>query len=205
MAVMQTLDGRDEVVTLWLDPVCPFSWNTARWLTAASEKVGFDVELRLMNLAILNEGRQLPPPQQARMDDSQKVGRLMAALREEVGMVALAKAYFAFGEQYFDRSAVIDDHLVDQVVKSVGARRTTAAALTDASLDAAVRQAHELSQNALGDIGGSPLITIGGRTAFGPVFSSVPDPDRTLTVFDAVTALVLTPQFSQLQRPRTHT
>ncbi|BBX47264.1 hypothetical protein GCM10009641_14630 [Mycobacterium cookii] len=204
MAGMESLDRRDDAVTLWLDPVCPFSWNTARWLTAAAEKVGFDIELRLMNLAILNEGRQLPPPQQARMDDSQKVGRLMAALRDEVGMVALAKAYFAFGELYFDRSAAIDDDLVDQVVKAVGARRTTAAALADASLDAAVRQAHQLSQNALGDIGGSPLITIGGRTIFGPVFSSVPDPDRTLTVFDAVTTLVLTPQFSQLQRPRTH-
>jgi hypothetical protein len=100
--------------------------------------------------------------------------------------------------------SLVDDQLVDQVVAAVGAHRTTAAALADAALDAAVLQAHEASQNALGDTGGSPLITIGGRTVFGPVFSSVPDPDQTLTVFDAVAALVCTPQFNQLERPRTH-
>jgi predicted DsbA family dithiol-disulfide isomerase len=204
MTDMQSMDRRLEAVTLWLDPVCPFSWNTARWLRAAAEKAGFEIDLRMMNLAVLNEGRQLPSSQQARMNDSRKVGRLMAALREELGAGALVTAYFTFGQHYFDRSAAVDDQLVGQVVQAVGAHRTTAAALADAALDVAVRQSHEASQNALGDIGGSPLITMGGRTVFGPVFSSVPDPDRTLTVFDAVTALVLTPQFNQLERPRTH-
>jgi predicted DsbA family dithiol-disulfide isomerase len=201
---MQSLDRRLDAVTLWLGPVCPFSWNTARWLRAAAEKAGFEIDLRMMNLAVLNEGRQLPPPQQARMNDSRMVGRLMAALREELGAGALVTAYFTFGQHYFDRSAAVDDQLVGQVVQAVGAHRTTAAALADAALDVAVRQSHEASQNALGDIGGSPLITMGGRTVFGPVFSSVPDPDRTRTVFDTVTALVLTPQFHQLERPRTH-
>jgi hypothetical protein len=36
-----------------------------------------------MSLAILNEGRELPPPQQARMRDSQQIGRLMAAIHGE--------------------------------------------------------------------------------------------------------------------------
>jgi 2-hydroxychromene-2-carboxylate isomerase len=197
-------DDIPSTVTLWLDPVCPFSWNTARWLTAAADKAGFDIAWRLMNLATLNEGRELPPPQQARMHDSQKVGRLMVALRGEVGADAMPKAYFAFGHRYFDQSAALSDELVDHVAAAVGAKHVSAAALTDASLDVAVKESHRASQEALGETGGSPLITIDGHTMFGPVFTSVPAPHATLTVLDAVATLVRTPQFSQLQRPRSH-
>ena len=157
------------MVTLWLDPVCPFSWNTARWLRAAADKAGFSLEIRPMNLAVLNEGRELPPPQQARMNDSRTVGRLMAALRDELGADAFSDAYFAFGQLYFDQSAPVDDDdLATSLLRSAGASRTTAAAMTDPSWDPAVRLAHKASQSALGDIGGSPLVTIGGHTVFGP-------------------------------------
>jgi hypothetical protein len=73
-------DRSELMVTLWLDPVCPFSWNTARWLRAVAEKTGLAIDLRMMNLAVLNEGRQLPPAQQARMNDSRQIGRLMSAV-----------------------------------------------------------------------------------------------------------------------------
>jgi hypothetical protein len=189
-------------VILWLDPVCPFSWNTAGWLIAAADKAGFDIDLRLMSLATLNEGRVLPAPQQARMHDSRKLGRLMVALRSELGADAMAKAYFAFGHRYFDQSAALDDELIEHVLAAVGARRVSAAALTDASLDELVKESHWASQEALGEAGGSPLITIEGHTMFGPVLTSVPAPDATLAVFDAVSTLLLTPEFSQLQRPR---
>ncbi len=65
-------------VTIWLDPVCPFSWNTARWLKAVADKTGVVVDWRLMSLSVLNEGREMPPKQQARMHDSERIGRLMA-------------------------------------------------------------------------------------------------------------------------------
>jgi hypothetical protein len=80
----------------------------------------------------------------------------------------------------------------------------TAAALSDVRLDAAVRDSHKASQEALGEATGSPLITIDGHTVFGPVLTSVPAPDKTSALFDAVATLVLTSEFSQLQRPRAH-
>jgi len=204
MTEPQLPDGGPSTVTLWLDPVCPFSWNTARWLAAAADKDSFEIDWRLMNLAILNEGRELPPAQNARMQDSRRVGRLMVALRAELGASAIPKAYFAFGHRYFDESVAVDDALVEHVAAAASAQHVTAAVLSDASLDAAVAESHRASQEALGETGGSPMITIGGNTVFGPVLTSVPEPDKTLVVFDAVTALVLTPQFSQLQRARTH-
>jgi 2-hydroxychromene-2-carboxylate isomerase len=199
-----TTDGAETTVTLWLDPVCPFSWNTARWLAGLANETGFDIDWQLINLAILNEGRQLAPPQKSRMSDSRQVGRLMLAIRGELGASGMAAAYFAFGEHYFDQSAPVDNRLVEHVLSAVGAQETTAAALSDTSLDALVLQSHQASQKALGETGGSPMLTIGGHTFFGPVLTSLPAPNAALALFDAVAALAVTPQFSQLQRPRTH-
>jgi hypothetical protein len=120
-------------VTLWLDPVCPYSWNTARWLCAVAEKTGLVIDWQLMSLAVLNEGRELPPAQQARMRDSLRVGRLMAAIAREHGTAGWTAAYFAFGERYFDRSEPVSADLVAHVLMAVGIGGATAAAVSDAS------------------------------------------------------------------------
>lgn len=192
--------GRE--VTLWLDPVCPFTWNTAQWLHAVAEKAGFDVNWQLMSLAILNEGQELPPPQQARMRDSQRAGRLMAAIAQQNGTGRWKDAYFAFGKRYFDRSAPLDDDLAAHVLTAVGATDITAAAATDASLDDVVRRTHQAGQDALGETGGSPILRIDRHAFFGPVLTAPPDQDASIALFDAVATLAAVPQFSQLQRPR---
>jgi 2-hydroxychromene-2-carboxylate isomerase len=189
-------------VTLWLDPVCPFSWNTARWLRAVGEKTGLAIDWQLMNLAVLNEGRELPPAQQARMHDSQQIGRLMAAIARERGAAGWTEAYFAFGERYFGRSEPVDAELVAHVLMSVGVHGAAAAAVSDASLDEFIRHQHQAGQDALGETGGSPILRIGERTFFGPVLTGLPDADATVALFDAVATLAAIPQFAQLQRPR---
>lgn len=189
-------------VTLWLDPVCPFSWNTARWIRAVAEKTGMSVDWQLMSLAVLNEGRELPPPQQARMRDSRKVGRLMAAIAREKGDDGWVAAYFAFGERYIDRSEPLDDGLVAHLLTTVGVRDTTAEAVSDESLDESVRRGHQAAQDALGETGGSPILQIDGHAFFGPVLTAVPDEKDSVALFDAIATLAAVPQFAQLQRPR---
>ena len=155
-----------------------------------------------MSLAVLNEGRELPPPQQARMRDSRKVGRLMAAIAREKGDDGWVAAYFAFGERYIDRSEPLDDGLVAHLLTTVGVRDTTAEAVSDESLDESVRRGHQAAQDALGETGGSPILQIDGHAFFGPVLSAVPDEKDSVALFDAIATLAAVPQFAQLQRPR---
>ncbi|MCV7006212.1 DsbA family protein [Mycobacterium gordonae] len=189
-------------VTIWLDPVCPFSWNTARWLKAVADKTGVVVDWRLMSLSVLNEGRELPPKQHARMHDSERIGRLMAAIRDQHGNSGLEAGYFAFAERYLDRSESIDDRLVRQVLDAVKSWDVTAEVLSDSSWDELVRRSHQAAQDALGETGGSPIMRINGHTFFGPVLTAPPDPESVETLFDAVASLAAIPQFAQLQRPR---
>ena len=195
-------DRTGSKVTLWLDPVCPFSWNTARWLDAVAEKTGSAIDWQLMSLAVLNEGRELPPAQQARMRDSLKVGRLMAAIAREQGTAGWTAAYFAFGERYFDRSEPLNDSLVAHVLTTAGVG-ATAVAMSNTSLDEFVREQHQAGQDALGETGGSPILRIDGHTFFGPVLTALPDAEAATALFHAVGTSAATPQFTQLQRPRT--
>ncbi|MUL65470.1 hypothetical protein BOO86_13410 [Mycobacterium sp. CBMA 234] len=191
-------------MTLWLDPVCPFTWNTARWLQAAAEAGGAAIDWRLLNLAVLNEGRELPAAQQARMGDSRRIGRLMTAIRRDLGVDALVTAYFTFGEAYFDQSAPVDRELADKVMAAVGASQITPAVLDDDTLDGVVAQSHQAAQDAYGATGGSPLLTINGHTFFGPVFTELPALESVATDFAALVTLTAMPQFTQIERPRVH-
>lgn len=190
-------------VTLWLDPVCPFTWNTARWLRAVAERTGLAIDWQLMSLAALNEGQELTPAQRDHMRDSQQIGRLMAAIARDHGAAGWTAAYFDFGERHFEHSQPITDSLVADVVSAAGLADVTPAATADAALDDIVRRAHQDGQDALGETGGSPILRIGERTFFGPVLTALPDADATLALFDAVAALAAIPQFTELQRPRT--
>ncbi|MEU0494017.1 hypothetical protein [Mycobacterium sp. NPDC006124] len=190
-------------VTIWLDPVCPFSWNTAHWLVNASSATAFEIDWQLASLAILNEGRELPPVQQKRMADSRVVGRLMAAIQRETGTAGLTAAYFTFGQQYFDESdGVIDDELIIKVLDRAGVTGISAAVLTDTSLDELVAKSHAAGQAALGETGGSPIVSVDGHAFFGPVLTSVPTDDQTAPLFTALATLAATSSFTQLQRPR---
>lgn len=196
-------DSTTPTVTLWLDPVCPYTWNTARWLRAVAQKTGLAIEWRLMNLAVLNEGGELSPAHQARMRDSRRVGRLMAAIARDHDSAGWVAAYFAFGERYFEHSQPLTDSLVMDVLSAAGVDDITPAATADAALDEMVRRAHQDGQDALGESGGSPILRIGERTFFGPVLTALPDADTTIALFDAVAALAAIPEFTELHRPRT--
>jgi hypothetical protein len=191
-------------VTLWLDPVCPFTWNTARWLQAAADAGGVDIDWRLLSLAVLNECRDMPEHLQQRMRDSRRVGRLMTAILRDLGAAAFVDAYFAFGAWHFDQGAAVDEELAGKVLAAAGAVRIGPAVLEDSSLDDLVARSHQAGQDAYGGTGGSPMLTVGGHTFFGPVFTDPPEPRAAAETFAALATLAGMEQFTQLERPRVH-
>ncbi|EUA30791.1 hypothetical protein I552_9834 [Mycobacterium xenopi 3993] len=72
-------------IDLYVDPVCPFSWVTSRWLLDAAAATGRSVALRQMSLAVLNDGRDVEPAQRAKLEWSRRVGRVLAAATDEGG------------------------------------------------------------------------------------------------------------------------
>jgi cytochrome P450 len=185
MSDAYTTRPRTTDVTMWFDPVCPFSWNTARWLVGAADTAGFDIRWEINSMAVLHEGRDLPPTQQARMSVSRQVGRLMAGIRRELGSAGLPEAYMAFGEMLFAQSTRLNDEVIDHVLATVSARDTTAAALSDTSLDPLVRRSQEAGSQALGETGDSPIVRVNSHAFFGPVLTVTEDSELSGTKIEA--------------------
>jgi 2-hydroxychromene-2-carboxylate isomerase len=190
-------------VDFWFDPACPFTWRTSRWLSGVAERRGLDVTWRLMSLAILNEGKELPENVREILARSGAAVRLLEAVRIERGNEALASLYTALGTRVHDHSEALEES-------------TFAAALSDANLPAdliragetdeikaAVAASHAAGQERVGQESGSPLTSVdGGPAFFGPVVVPIPTGAEADRLFDAVTLISSVPAFSELKRAR---
>ena len=196
-------------IDLYLDPVCPFSWVTSRWLLDAADKTGRPVTLRQMSLAVLNEGEDADEAHQRMFERSRRLGRLFAAVTDRHGPEAFARLYEPIGTRLHVEKEEVTPGFVADVLRDLGLEDSLSKALDeteydskyDSKYDEAVRRAHAASQDALGDEAGSPIIAIDGRAFFGPVLTALPEPDDRVVLLDAVVSAAGVPAFAVLQRP----
>lgn len=188
-------------VDLYLDPVCPFSWVTAHWLLDAAQSTQTPVTLRQMSLAVLNEGQDADPKEQAMMERSTRLGRLFAAAVDARGPDAFAGLYESVGRRLHVRGEDLTGPAIRAALAENGLEERLADALDDSGFDEAVRRAHRASQDALGDEAGSPIIAIDGRAFSGPVLTRSPDAKDGVRLLEAVLTMAAVPEFAALQRP----
>lgn len=188
-------------VDLYLDPVCPFSWVTARWLLDAAQPTHTQVTLRQMSLAVLNEGEDADAKHQHMMERSARLGRLFAAAVGERGPDAFAGLYDSIGRRIHVRQEELSPAAIREALAENGLEERLAEALDDSGFDEAVRQAHQASQDALGEQAGSPIIAVDGRAFSGPVLTRTPNTEDGVRLLEAVLTMAGLPEFAALQRP----
>lgn len=188
-------------IDLYIDPVCPFSWVTSRWLLDAAGTTGRGVALRQMSLAVLNDDRDTAPGQRAKLDWSRRVGRVFAAATAEGEPGVFGDLYESLGAVVHNGAGDVADSSVKEALAATSCSPTLVDALDDPAWDGAVTAAHNRAQDALGGRGGSPIIAVGGRGFFGPVLMDLPSRDAGIALLDAVLTVASTPGFAVLQRP----
>ncbi|ORW11399.1 DsbA family protein [Mycobacterium kyorinense] len=188
-------------VDLYLDPVCPFSWVTSRWLLDAAHPTDTPVTLRQMSLAVLNDGNDVGAQQQRMIDRSRRLGRLFAAVADRHGHDAFSRLYDAIGTRVHVRREEITPSMISETLADNGFDRLLSKALDDNTFDEAVRHLHQASQDALGGRAGSPIVVVDGHGFFGPVLTRIPSEQDGLRLLDAVLTAATVPGFAVLQRP----
>lgn len=189
-------------VDVWFDPACPFSWMTSRWLVEVAQQRPLDLHWQVMSLAVLNEGKELPPPYDARMRDARRAVRFAIAAAQRHGDEVLGDLYTALGTRIHRQQRGFDDAVAQESLTELGLDADLVGALDDARHDDAVAASHRRGQQAVGEDVGTPVVALDGRAFFGPVVTPIPHGQEGLDLFDGLLLLSRTTAFSELKRAR---
>jgi hypothetical protein len=207
-------DDQQYDIEFFFDPVCPFAWQTSRWVRMVVEQKDLSVDWRFISLALINGPEfymDKRPGYRKGHERGRELLRVAAAAREAHGRAAVGQLYEAYGAQLWMR----DDGYTGQM-RMLGDHPTVVACLEVAGLPVAL--ADELSntdwdpllteetETAFGRTGrevGTPIITYeppDGISLFGPVISRLPEPEDAVRLWDAVTTLGTFEGFAELKR-----
>jgi 2-hydroxychromene-2-carboxylate isomerase len=193
-----------EPVRFYFDPICPWCYQTSRWIRRLAELGLVDVDWAVFSLAAANAGNQ--EMKAKRHERSECALRTVIAVREQHGREAVSAFYAQLGQRVHERGEPLDEPA------------TVEAALVDAGLDPclydkamnddATKQSVEAEHWELIERTrsfGVPTIVLDGGEGpaiFGPIISKVPSDDDAVELWRHTSWLVRHEAFAELKRNR---
>ena len=203
---MTTLSTEPLRIAVWIDPVCPFCWATARWLVDEVQP-NRDVDITWRPISLFLKNR--PDPRSTLHEPlffTHRLLRVLESVRATEGNDGVAKLYWEFGARIHHDAEF--DFDVEKALAEVGLDTAHAAAFDDESWDAVIRDGMDDGLALVGDDVGTPIIAMahadGARDgSFGPVISRVPSTEKSIKMWDALVAMMEVDSFFELKRTRT--
>lgn len=192
----------------WFDPICPWAWMTSRWMLEVEQVRDVQVRWHLMSLAVLNEGREIPPEYHELHVASMVPLRVIAKAQELHGAQVVLPMYTAIGNRWhLDERRDMREVTIEALAEVGLPAELIEAADTDAD-DDAIKASHHEGMDAVGMDVGTPVIHVpgpGGEPVafFGPVISPTPRGEAAGRLWDGTLLVAGTPGFFELKRSRT--
>ena len=190
--------------------MCPWAWITSRWMHEVMEMRDVQVTWKVMSLAILNEGNEIPPQYAEAM--AAAWGPVRVCIAAEQGFAAqrpniVGDLYTALGTRLHLQGRTDYATVIAEAVAEVGLPSSIADAAGDAAFDAALRASHDEGTRLVGPDAGTPIVAIADRNGaevglFGPIMTPAPLGEDAARMWDGFVLMVQTPGFYEIKRTR---
>jgi DSBA-like thioredoxin domain len=192
-----------DIADFWFDPICPWAWMTSRWIMEVEKVRPVDVRWHVMSLAVLNEGRDLPPDYRAMMDKAWGPVRVLVAASELHGEKYVKPLYDALGRRIHPGGNKDWDAVIREALDEVGLPADLAEYAGRGDFDEQLRASHKEGISLVGEDVGTPVISVNGVAFFGPVVTPSPKGEAAARLWDGTVLVASTPGFYELKRTRT--
>jgi 2-hydroxychromene-2-carboxylate isomerase len=191
-------------VKFHFDPLCPWAWQTSKWIREVEKVREIEVEWRLFSLEIVNGEADESNPYAEALQNDRDALRTLALVQRAEGNDAAGRLYESLGGRVHEAPP---ESLIDEVIR---------AALADAALDQAmldkavaddstmddVRAQHEGAVAEVGAFGVPVIVLPSGKGIFGPVVATAPTGEAAGELWDRVEWLIEQDGFFELKRER---
>ena len=192
----------------WFDPLCPWAWMTSRWMLEVERVREVQVHWNVMSLAVLNEGRDLPPEYVEWMAAAWAPVRVIIAGQLDHGDSVVLPLYTALGTRIHLQQRKDYELVIAESLAEVGLPAELAGVGKTTKVDEQLRASHGRGITLVGEEVGTPVISVlgpdGGRVAFfGPVVTPAPKGEAAGRLWDGTLLVASTPGFYEIKRTRT--
>ncbi|MBF9070779.1 mycothiol-dependent nitroreductase Rv2466c family protein [Streptacidiphilus fuscans] len=200
------------VAEFWFDPICPWSWQTSRWILEVERLRPITIHWNVMSLALLQDSPRLPQAYRQSLFEARALARVCVAAQAEHGDKVLGPLYTALGTRLHDRRVQPTVAMVSSALRQAGLPQALADALESAEYEEALRASHGTAVALAGEGLGTPVIALHAPedsgaapvAFFGPVVSPVPRGEAAARLWDGLALVASVPGFTELKRTRAH-
>ncbi len=129
--------------------------------------------------------------------------RIYIAAEQKSGAEVLGPLYTALGTRIHNNQEPRERATVEAALADAGLPVSLADAMDSTEYDEALRASHHDGMGRVGYEVGTPVISVGGSSFFGPVVTPAPRGEAALRLWDGVLAVTGTDGFFELKRSRT--
>jgi hypothetical protein len=196
-------------VDIFVDPACPFAFQTARWILEVAKVREISTTCNVMSLAVLNGDKPDLPAEWAQwLEKAWRPVRVLTAARLAHGQDVVWPLYLAMATQIHIGKVEDYDVVIANALAEADLPVELAVAADSTEFDDEVRASHHRGMDLVGMDVGTPVIHVPGADGetvafFGPVITRLLTGEAAGRLWDGTLLVASTPGFFEIKRSRT--